>query len=325
VPTRDTLGGIVHSYQRYDPARVPPPRPPATDLVTPAVEHLLEFGEAGELTEEQLAEAIVLDPEQIRGLGPSLDAIRRRLEEARRKILETYETDSVRKRARRRFHDAARRARPPERFREGFAKAVREEQVRQLERLWYAQADDQSPFAADLAGLVDRLGEVYQLDELAAGWTFTGRQKLDVDEALEVKARLEEIEELLRQLDEARRNSKVAVIDMEALGQYLEQGEREELELLRRQVREAVERLAAEQGLEKTARRLRAHAAGAADVPGEAARADLRRPRPLADGPPSGRRAGRGGGGDGAHAALRVWRFDRPHGHSRLAGELDPA
>ena len=46
MPTRDTLGGIVHTYQQYDPARIPPPRPPAVDLVTPAMEHLLEFGDA---------------------------------------------------------------------------------------------------------------------------------------------------------------------------------------------------------------------------------------------------------------------------------------
>ena len=121
MPTRDTLGGIVHTYQRYDPARIPPPRPPAIDLVTPAMEHLLEFGDSSELTEEQLADAIVLSPEQIRGLGPSLESIRRRLEEARRKILETYETDAVRKRARQRFRDAAQRAQPPAKSREGFA------------------------------------------------------------------------------------------------------------------------------------------------------------------------------------------------------------
>jgi uncharacterized protein with von Willebrand factor type A (vWA) domain len=254
MPTRDTLGGIVHTYQRYDPARIPPPRPPAVDLVTPAMEHLLEFGDIAELTEEQLAEAVMLDPEQIRGLQPSLDAIRRRLEEARRKLLETYETDTVRGRARRRFRDAAQRALPPARFREGFAKAVREEQLRQLERLWYAQDDDQGQFAGQLAGLVDMLGEVYQVDELAARWTFTGREKLTVPEALAVKEQLEQIEELLRQIEEARRNAKVMLIDMEALGAYLEGGERDELDLLRRQVQEAVERLAAEQGLQKTGR-----------------------------------------------------------------------
>ena len=72
MPTRDTLGGIVHSYQRYDPARIPPPRPPQVDLVTPAMEHMLEFGDMDELTEQQLAEAVMLDPEQIRGSGPRL-------------------------------------------------------------------------------------------------------------------------------------------------------------------------------------------------------------------------------------------------------------
>jgi uncharacterized protein with von Willebrand factor type A (vWA) domain len=254
VPTRDTLGGIVHTYQRYDPARIPPPRPQAVDLVTPAMEHLLEFGDASELTAEQLADAIVLDPEQVRGLGQSLDSIRRRLEEARRRILETYETNAVRAKARRRFRDLAQRARPPAMHRDGFAKAVREEQLRQLERLWYAQDDDQSPFASQLAGLVDALGEVYLVDELASRWTFTGRTKLAVPEALEVKEQLEEIEDLLRQVEEARANARVALLDMDALGRYLEDGERDELDLLRRQLREAIERLAAEQGLQKTKR-----------------------------------------------------------------------
>ena len=60
MPTRDTLGGIVHVYQRYDPARIPPPRMPLADLVSPAMEHLLEFGSIDELTEEQLADAVML-------------------------------------------------------------------------------------------------------------------------------------------------------------------------------------------------------------------------------------------------------------------------
>ena len=37
MPTRDTLGGIVHTYQRYDPARIPSPRPADVDLVSPAM------------------------------------------------------------------------------------------------------------------------------------------------------------------------------------------------------------------------------------------------------------------------------------------------
>ena len=254
MPTRDTLGGIVHTYQRYDPARIPPPRPPEVDLVSPAMEHLLEFGGIDELTDEQLANAVMLDPEQIKGLGPSLDSIKRRLEERRQKILERYETDGVRKKARNAFRDAAQKAQPPANHREAFQKAVREEQMRQLERLWYGQEDDQSRFAAQLVAVVDRLGDVYLVDELAAKWTFTGREKLTVPEALEVKEELETIEELLRQLAEARKNAQIGLIDMEALGQFVESGELDELERLKQQVQDLVEQMASQQGLERTKR-----------------------------------------------------------------------
>jgi uncharacterized protein with von Willebrand factor type A (vWA) domain len=254
MPTRDTLGGIVHTYQRYDPARIPSPRPPQADLVTPAVEHLLEFGSAAELTEEQLAEAVMLDPEQIKGLGPSLDSIKRQLEERRRKILERYETEAVRKKARHVFREAARRTRPPAKSREAFERAVREEQLRRLERLWYAQEDDQSPFAAQLVGLIDRLGEVYQVDELAAKWAFTGREKLTVPRALEIKEELETIERLLAQVEEARKNAKVALIDMESLSEFIDRGALDELDALKRQVQDLIEQMAAQQGLQRTNR-----------------------------------------------------------------------
>jgi uncharacterized protein with von Willebrand factor type A (vWA) domain len=254
MPTRDTLGGIVHTYQRYDPARIPPPRPPEVDLVSPAMEHLLEFGGIDELTEEQLANAVMLDPEQIKGLGPSLDSLKRRLEERRQKILERYETDGVRKKARNLFREAAQRAQPPSKHREAFQKAVREEQMRQLERLWYGQDDDQSRFGAQLVTVVDRLGDVYQVDELAAKWTFTGREKLTVPEALDVKEELETIEDLLRQLEEARKNAQIGLIDMEALGQFVESGELDELGRLKQQVQDLVEQMASQQGLERTKR-----------------------------------------------------------------------
>jgi len=254
MPNRDTLGGIVHTYQKYDPARIPPPRPPAVDLVSPAMEHLLEFGSSDDLTEEQLAEAVILDPEQIKGLGPSLDSIKKRLEERRRKILERFETESVRKKARNMFRDAAQRAQPPAKQRDAFQKAVREEQLRQLERLWYGEDNDQSRFGSQLVALMDRLGDVYQVDELAAKWEFTGREKLSVPEAIEVKEELETIEDLLRQLEEARKNAKIGLIDMESLGQFVESGELDELDRLRQQVQDMIEQMAAQQGLERTKR-----------------------------------------------------------------------
>ena len=256
MPHRDSLGGIVHTYQRYDPARIPPPRPPAADLVSAAMEHLLEYGDSAdaEFTEEQLAAAIELDPEQFRNLGPSLDSLKRLLQEQRRKLLETYETATVRKKARNAFRTAAQQARPPAAFRQEFERAVREERLQRLERLWYAQDDDQSRFGAELAGLIDRLGEVYEIDELAAKWTFTGREKLTVPEALEVKRRLEEIDELLKQLEAARENAQLYFIDMDKLGRYVEQGELDDLDRLRRQVQAMVEQIAAQQGLERTKR-----------------------------------------------------------------------
>jgi uncharacterized protein with von Willebrand factor type A (vWA) domain len=217
------------------------------------MEHLLAVGdlEDVELTPEQLADAIVLDPEQLAGLGPSIDSLKRRLEEIRQKILERYETESVRKKARRAFHDAAAQARPPASHRDAFHRAVREEQLRRLERLWYAQNDDQGRFAAELVGLIERLGAAYQIDEMASRWTFTGREKLGIDEAIEVKATLEEIERLLAQLEEARQNSRIALIDMEALAQYAESGELDELDRIRQQVQAAIEEAAARQGIEK--------------------------------------------------------------------------
>ena len=251
MPTRDDLGGIVHSYQRYDPARIPSPRPADVDLVSPAMEHLLEFGELDDLTPEELAGAVLLDPEQIRGFGPSIESLRKMLEARKRKILEHWDAAGARKRARTAFREAADKVKPPAKHKEIFHRAVREEQLRLLERLWYAQDDDQSRFGADLVGLVDRLGAVYQIDELATKWAFTGREKLGVEEALRVKEELEEIDRLLAQLAEAQKNARVGLIDLDALGRYAAEGELDDLARLKAQVEEMVARMAAEQGLDK--------------------------------------------------------------------------
>ena len=251
MPTRHDLGGIVHSYQAYDPARIPSPRPPQIDLVSPAMEHLLEYGELDDLTPEELAAAVLLDPEQIRGLGPSIESLKRMLEARKRKILEHWDAAGARKRARTAFREAAAKIKPPAKHKEIFQRAVREEQLRLLERLWYAQDDDQSRFGADLVGLVDRLGAVYQIDELATKWAFTGREKLAVEEALRVKEELEEIDRLLAQLADAQKNARVGLVDLEALGRYAAEGELDDLARLKAQVEEMVQRMAAEQGLDK--------------------------------------------------------------------------
>ncbi|MEX1223731.1 MAG: hypothetical protein WEA31_04205, partial [Pirellulales bacterium] len=78
---RQTVGGVIHTYQRYDPKNFPSPTQPPPDLVSPAFEHMLAFSSMRELSEEELARAVRLDPSQIQGLGPSLDALIAMLEE----------------------------------------------------------------------------------------------------------------------------------------------------------------------------------------------------------------------------------------------------
>src|SRR2546421_9471593 len=96
---KQTPGGIVHTYQKYDPVNFPSPTAPPPDLVSPMMDHLLFYGDTDEFTEEQLANAIRLDASQIAGLGPSLQALKEMLLERKRKILETYETKAVQKTA----------------------------------------------------------------------------------------------------------------------------------------------------------------------------------------------------------------------------------
>src|SRR3954463_14419770 len=99
------LGGIIHVYQKYDPVECPSPTAEPPDLVSPAMEHLLFYGEMRDLTEEELARAVRLDPRQIANLGPSLDALMEMLRERKRRILKTYETDQVQDEAKRNYQD----------------------------------------------------------------------------------------------------------------------------------------------------------------------------------------------------------------------------
>src|SRR5205085_102870 len=130
--------------------------------------------------------------------------------------------------------------------------AVKEEQLHDLERLWYATGDDQSKFARQMVQLIERLGAKYQVDELAAKYEFTGRTPLTVPQALEVKQELEMIDKLLKELEEAMKNGQVGVIDMEELAQFVEPGQLKDLEALQQQIQDYMRELAERQGLEKT-------------------------------------------------------------------------
>lgn len=256
-PKNAAPGGVVHAYQKYDPRAFPPPTAPPPDFAGAAMEHMLHYGSMRDLSEEELARAVRLDPSVFPSLGPSLESIAAMLRERKRRILETYETDSARRAAGRAFAEEASAARPPSHFRDTFIKAVAEEQIADLERLWYKQKNEQSEFARALMRTLHRLEEKYQVDELSGRYAFSGRRPLTVEEALAVKEELGAIDKLLEQLAQAARDATIGIIDMDALSEYADPGDVEALNALQEQIREYLRRAAVEQGVEASGQGLR--------------------------------------------------------------------
>jgi len=246
------LGGLIHSYQRYDPRNFPPPTAPPPDIAGAAMEHMMEFGSLRDLSPEELARAVKIDPSQIAGLGPSLDAIAAMLKARREKILSTYEADTVQQRADEAYRARAQGMSPPGPLRAPFEQALRSEQIRDFERLWYQAGDERSKFARDLLKLTERLGEKYLVEELASKYPFTGRTAMSVPEALEIKEELEAIDRLLKQIEEAMKNARIGIIDLEELSEFADPEQIAGLNELQRQVEEYIQALAAQQGLEQT-------------------------------------------------------------------------
>ncbi len=247
---RDELGGIIHVYQKYDPVNLPGPTTEPPDLATPAMEHLLFYGSTRRLTPEELARAVHIDPSQIKGLGPSLEALMEILRERKRKILETYETSKAETAAHQNYVQQAQGMKPPRPMARAFDRAVREEQLRELEQLWYRADRDDHRFAAQLLHLVERLGEKYQVDELVAKYEFTGRTPMTVPEALKIKEELEMIDRLLKQMEEAMQNAQIGLIDLEELAQFTDPGDLEQLQALQQQIEDYIREQAERQGIE---------------------------------------------------------------------------
>jgi len=214
---------------------------------------MLAYGSLRELTDEQLARAIHLDPSQIAGLGPSIDSLLAMLRERRRKILATYETDSVQNSAGDSFFELAGQLTPPAKLIERFQRAAEDEQLYDLERLWFAAGDDQSPFARALVTLIERLGEKYEVDALAANYLFSGQQPMSVPQAIAIKEELEKIDELIRQLEEARETAQIGIIDLDSLSEFAPPEDVAGLSELAQMVQDRLRELAEAQGLDRQA------------------------------------------------------------------------
>ncbi len=247
---KNEIGGIVHTYQKYDPMSFPSPTQPPPDLVSPAMEHMLMFGSMRELSEEELARAIRIDPSQIKGLGPSIDMLIAMLLERKRKILEKYETDTVLKRSDEAFRSQYRKQTPPKELIDRYDQAFREQQIYDFERLWYSLDNERSSFARHLLQSISRLADKYQVEELASRYEFTGREPMTVEQALEIKEELEKIDELLKQLEDAMENAQIALVDLEALAEFVEPGDVSKLQEMQQLVENYVREMAERQGLD---------------------------------------------------------------------------
>lgn len=246
----ETPGGVIHIYQRYDPVRFPRPTAQGPDLASFAFEHLLTFGTMRHLSEEDLARAVRIDPSQIGGLLPNLYGLIEMLLERRRKILTTYETDTVQERAARTYRACGIHLRPPRGLYKRYVRALRQEQLHALERMWY-QAGERGPFAAGLLRLIEHLGNKYQVDELAAKYHFTGRTPLTVEEALAIKEELEAIDKLLEQLKQAAESGRIGIIDLDELRNFADEASVEQLRQLQEMIQEHLRQVAERQGLER--------------------------------------------------------------------------
>lgn len=247
-------GGLIHTYLGYDPKHFPSPLADPPDLAGMAFDHMLAFGSMSQFTDEQIANAIRLDPSMFPRLGPSLDSLMAMLHERRAKILSTYEADEAKHAARTHTRGAKDAVDPPREHRDEFRRAADREQIRDLERLWNKQKDEQSPFSLSILNLMERLGEQYQIDALASKYEFTGRTPMKVEKALAIKEELEAIDRLLEQLKQASQNAQLAVIDMETLAEFAQQGEMENLNALQQQVQDYLREEARRQGLDHTSR-----------------------------------------------------------------------
>jgi uncharacterized protein with von Willebrand factor type A (vWA) domain len=249
------LGGVYHTYLGYDAVKFGSAQPSdAGGAARGAFEHLLAMGSMRRFTDEELAEAIRIEPSQIQGLGPSLEALIELLEQRRAKILATYDPAPATNTAARAFLDSASRVVPATgdaELAKRIARAIATQQLRDLERFWY-RLEEGSPAQRALTQALERLREKYEVDQLASKWAFTGREPLGVEQAIAVKEELEEIDRLLEQLRQALKNAKPAIIDMDALSQFAPQEQLDDLRDAQRRVNELLQRLAEEAGLSRT-------------------------------------------------------------------------
>ena len=78
--------------------------------------------------------------------------------------------------------------------------------------------------------VMQHMNNKHQIEQLATDYEFTGSQSLKIHEAIEVKEELEKIEQLLKQLEEARETAQIGLIDLDLLAEYAPPSDMQQLE-----------------------------------------------------------------------------------------------
>ena len=166
-----------------------------------------------------------------------------------------------------------------------------------------------------LVGVIERLGDKYQVDELAAKYEFTGHEAMTVPQALAIKEELEKIDELLKQLEEARKTAHIGIIDMDLLSEFAEPGDIDQLSALQQQIQDYLREMAEQQGLEQKAGSFRLTPKAYRLFQGKLLERLFQRAGAVAHRPAPGagrrRRRRRAAG----HEAIRIRRLDREPRH----------
>ena len=254
-PLRPSQGGVVHSYLGYDPKEFPSPTSGGEDgIAMAAMDHLMQFGNQRSLTEEELADAIEIDPSQISGLGPSLDALIALLEARKRKILETYDPMTAFKEAIADYvHASESITMPPGKMANQLERAIRKQSIPELERIWYRAEHSDRELGAAVMKLISTLGTRLGVERLLSQYVFSGNTPLTPEEALDVFNELQTIDELLEQLEEAKKNAKLAIINMDALRDFVDDADIDQLRDMKDKITEMIKEQAEQAGLERTA------------------------------------------------------------------------
>ena len=113
-----------------------------------------------------------------------------------------------------------------------------------------ADEPDESPLKRRLPALIEATILLDRVEGLRDGWPFRGTTVPTPEEAIEIREELERLDELIRQLEEAQANARLAIVDLDELRSFVDDEDLlGDFEEAKRRAASLLDELAAQQGL----------------------------------------------------------------------------